>query len=299
MNRKRTAVLAIVAFVFGAVSFLNARLIALSDQEAGPAPSRQWLSEASGAAIELEERFGAELNGLIANLAAEQKLLASVLEDPCTPNDVVLERTENVIGSHKHLMRRVGEHVVELRGILPASNQDYLMNLCAETVRGPISRLGSRVGGGRQNGFGRPGPGGRGNGYGRGGGAGLGGGAGRGGGGGYGLRQRVRDRLARRMRLDEEQVSILWDKDSEFEADSVLLRDVLLAERTKLLALFEDPKSTDEELLQQIDKLILAHSQIERRIAEHVLVLRPYLTVEQQKWLIGLCRRSQDDSSSF
>ncbi len=293
MNRKRTAVLAIVAFVCGAVSFLNARLTALSSQEAEPAASRQWLSEASGAAIELEERFGAELDGLIANLTAEQKLLASVLEDPCTPNEVVLEHTENVIGAHKHLMRRVGEHVVELRRKLPASNQDYLMSLCAETVRGPISRLGGRVGGGRQNGLGRPGLGGRGNGYGRG------GGTGRGGGGGYGLRQGAWDRLARRLRLDEGQVSILRDKDSDFETDSMRLRDILLAERTKLLVLFEDPKSTDEELLQQIDKLILAHSQIERRIAEHVLVLRPYLTVEQQKWLIGLCRRSQDDSSSF
>ena len=305
MNRRRTAVLAIVSFVCGAGSFLNARLTAINRQEAGAGPSRQWLSEASGAAIELEERFGAELDRLITNLAAEQKFLASVLEDPCTPNEVVLERTENVIGVHKHLMRRVGEHVVELRGKLPASNQDYLMSLCAETVRGPISRMGGRVGGGRQDGFGGPGAGGRGNGYGRGGGAGRGGGpgrgggAGRGGGGGYGMHLSVRDRLARRLRLDEEQVSILRDKDSGFEADSMRLRDILLTERTAMLALFEDPKSADEELLQQIDRLILAHSQIERRIAEHVLVLRPYLTVEQQKWLTGLCRRSQDDSVAF
>ena len=113
------------------------------------------------------------------------------------------------------------------------------------------------------------------------------------------MRLRVRDRLARRLRLDEGQVSILRDKDSGFEADSMRLRDILLTERTALLALFEDPKSTDEELLEQIDRLIEAHSQIERRIAEHVLVLRPYLTVEQQKWLIGLCRRSQDDPASF
>ena len=110
------------------------------------------------------------------------------------------------------------------------------------------------------------------------------------------MRLEARDRLARRLRLDEGQVNILRDKDSGFEADSTRLRDILVAERAALLALFENPESTDEELLQQIDRLILAHSQIERRIAEHVLVLRPYLTVEQQKWLIGLCRRSQGDS---
>ena len=291
MNRRRTTILAVVAFACAAVSFFNARLTALSTQEAGPAPSRQWLSEASGAAIELEERFEAELDELITNLAAEQKFLASALEDPCTSNEVVLERTENVIGAHKHLMRRVGEHVVELRGKLPANNRDYLMHLCAETVRGPISRLGGRVGGGRQNGLG--GQGGRGYGYGRG------GGAGRGGGGGYGLRLGGRNRLARRLRLNEEQVKLLQEKDPDFEANSMNLRDALMTERAKLLSMFENPNSGDDELLQQIERLISTHSWIERRIAEHVLVLRPYLTVEQQKWLVGLCRRSQDDSSSF
>ncbi len=287
MNRRKTAVLALVAFACGAVSFFNARSTALNDQDQEHRLSEQWLSEASGAAIELEEKFDEELDGLIENLAAQQKSLALALEDPCTPNEAVLKRTEDVIKAHKHLIRRVGEHVVELRRKLPASNQDYLMSLCAETVRGPISRLGGRVGGGRQNGRG---PGGGGYGYGRG------GGPGRVGGAGYGLRIRARDRLAHRLRLDQEQISILHDKDPDFEADSVRLRDALLAERTKLLALFENPQSTDESLLQQIDQLILSHSEIERRIAKHVLVLRPYLTVEQQKWLIGLCRRTQGGS---
>jgi hypothetical protein len=294
MNRRRTTILAVVAFACAAVSFFNARLTALSDQEAGARPSRQWLGDASGAAIELEERFEAELDGLITNLAAEQKSLASALEDPCTADEVVLKHTEYVIGAHEHLMRRVGEHVVELRGKLPADNRDYLMHLCAETVRGPISRLGGRVGGGgRQNGLGRSGTDGRGYGYGRG------GGAGRGGGGGYGLRLGGRNRLARRLRLNEEQTKLLQEKDPDFEANSMNLRNALMIEREKLLSMFENPNSGDAELLQQLEKFISTYNWIERRIAEHVLVLRPYLTVEQQKWLIGLCRRSQDDSLSF
>jgi len=249
-------------------------------------PSGQWLSDASRAAIELEEKFDEELGGLIKNLAAQQKSLALSLEDPCTPNEVVLEHTEAVIGAHEHLIRRVGEHVVELRGKLQADKRDYLMHLCAETVRGPMSRLGGRAGGGgRRNGTVGGGTDGRGYGYGRG------GGAGRGGGGGYGMRLRVRDRLARRLRLDEEQVKLLQEKDPDFEANSMNLRDALMTEREKLLSMFENTNSSDRELLQQIEKLISTHSWIERRIAEHVLVLRPYLTVEQQKWLIGLCRR--------
>ena len=291
MNRKRTAILAIVSFVCGAGSFFSARLAALNRRQADPGTSRQWLSGASDAAVELEERFEEELNGLTASLVAGQKSLASALEDPCTPNEVVLQWTESVAEAHRNLMRRVGEHVVELRVKLPASNQSCLMGLCAETVRGPLCRTGDRVGGGMHNGFGG-GSGSHGRGNGRGRGAGL----GRGGAGGYGMRLGARDRLARRLGLNEEQVRILQEKDAGFEADSALLRDALLAERTTLLTLFEDSESTDGELLQQIDKLILAHSRIERRIAEHVIVLRPYLTIEQQKWLIGLCRRGQDGS---
>ena len=107
------------------------------------------------------------------------------------------------------------------------------------------------------------------------------------------MRLRIRDRLARRLRLDQEQAKILQEKDPDFEANSMNLRNALMTERESLLSLFENPDSGDNELLQQIEKLISTHSSIERRIAEHVLLLRPYLTVEQQKWLIGLCRRSQ------
>ncbi|MFH1716739.1 MAG: hypothetical protein ABIF19_05265 [Planctomycetota bacterium] len=276
MNRRRTAIVAAVAFVCGAVSFFNGRSTALGEREMQYGRSQKWLSDASRPAIALEEKFSKELDGLVTNLVTKQTSLASALEDPCTPDEVVLEFAESVTAAHEHLMRRAGEHVVELRGKLPAGNRDYLMSLCAETLRGPISRLGE--------------PAGRGYGYGRG------AGRGRGGGGGYGMGMRAKDRLARRLRLDEEQISILQDKDPDFETDSARLRDALLAERTNLLVLFEDAQSTDEALLQQIDKLVEAHSQIERRITSHVLVLRPYLTVEQQKWLIGLCRRTQEGS---
>lgn len=282
MNRKKTAMLAIVAIACAAISFLNARSAALSNQEAARGLSQPWLSDASPVAVELEEKFAEELDGLRSTLVERQKSLAAVLEDPCTPNEVVLKHTENVITAHEHMIRRVGEHLVELRGKLPAGNRDYLMGLCAETARGPMRRLGGRAGGyGRGNGRG---PEGRGYGYGRG------GRAGRRGGGGNGLQLRARSRLARRLRLSEEQVNVLQEKDPAFERDSVRLRDALLAERAKLLSVFQDTESGDHELLGQIENLISAHSRIERRIAEHVLVLRPYLGVEQQKWLIGLCR---------
>ena len=283
MNRKRTTILAIVAFVCAVISFFNARLTALSNQK-----TEHWLSGSPSPAVELEEKFDEELDGLINNLATQQISLALALEDPCTPNEIVLEYTEDVIGAHGLLIRRVGEHVVELRGKLPADNRNYLMHLCAETLRGPMSRLGGRAGrGGRRNGTGPGGPNGRGFGHGRG------GGPGRGPGGGYGMHLRVRERLAQRLGLNQEQAKLLQEKDPDFEANSMNLRFALMTEREKLVSIFENPDSSDDELLQQIENFISTYSSIERRIAEHVLVLRPYLTIEQQKWLIGLCRRTQ------
>ena len=280
MNRKRAAIVAVVAFVCGVVSFLNARLTALSEPDGGAA-AQEWLSEASAGTIKLEQEFDGRLEGLKMDFAAEQGGLASALEDPCTPNSVVLERVEKVIAAHENLMREVGGHVVELRGELSVENRTYLMGLCADTVRGPMCRMGGR-GQGPRDGSGR------GYGFGRG------GGAGRRSGGGYGLRMGGMNRLARRLSLSEEQIGVLGDKDPDFDADSERLRDVLLGERAKLLSAFEDPSSSNEELLEQTDMMISAYSRIERRIAEHVLVVRPYLTVEQQKWLIGLCRRQFD-----
>jgi hypothetical protein len=283
MNRKRTATVGVVAFVCGAISFFNARSTALS----GPEP-RQWLSKASNSVVELDDEFSEELAGLITNLMNRQKSLGSVLEDPCAPDEVVLEQAENVVAAHEHLTRRSGEHVVALRGKLPVGNRQQLMRLCAETFRGPLCRLPGPGGGrGMRNGTG----GGMGNGmgYGR-------HGAGRGPGAGRGMRHGVCKRLANCLRLDEGQVSLMHEKDPGFETDTADLRNVLLAERATLLSMFEDPESRDDQLLEQIEKLVTAHSGIERRIIRHVLVLRPYLTVEQQKWLIGLCRRSQDNS---
>ncbi|MBN2136883.1 MAG: hypothetical protein JW720_03675 [Sedimentisphaerales bacterium] len=268
MNRERTIILAVVVLACGAVSFFNARSTALSELDGRQGPAQGWLAGASEATIKLEEQFGEQLDVLLKALTAEQKSLSNSLDDPSTSDSAVLEQSDRVISAREDLVRAVGRHIVELRGKLSAGKRDYLMGICAEAVRGPISRLG-------------------GGGYGRG----RGGGMSRGGGAGGRSAERVRARLARRLRLDEEQVKVLEEKDPDFEAVSAGLRDALTSERAKLAAVFEDPESSNDELLGQIESLITTHSRIERRMAEHVLVLRPYLSAEQQKWLIGLCRR--------
>jgi hypothetical protein len=280
MNTKRTAILGVVAFACGAISFFDARSTALSGTK-----SESWLSDVSNSVLALEEEFEQEMAAQIAMLMDEQESLGSALEDPCTPDEVVVKQAEKVIGAHERLMRRAGEQIVKLRGKLSADNREHLMHLCAETVRGPVRRLE-----GRGSGRGRSDDSGRGYGYGR-------RGRGRGATGeGYGMRRAIRNRLSNRLELDERQVNLLYREDAEFDTETADLRERLLAERAKLLSMFEDSGSGDSQLLRQIEKLITAHSAIERRVVRHVLVLRPYLTGEQQKWLIGLCRRNHAKS---
>ena len=296
MSKKRTTIVVVVALFAGIVSFFNARMTALSKQNRFAGVSQQWLMDAPLNVAETEAKFNDEVDELVANLKLLQKSLAIALEDPCTPDKIVLRHVDSVNEAHGHLIRQVGEHVIRLRHKLVERNREHLMQFCAEAVSGSMSRLGARISG-RDGSIGRRGQGGQGYRYGQQGRAGRNNGY-RGGDeqgiGGYGQRFRFWDRLANRLRLTSEQVMILQENDPNFEFESIDLSGALLAERQKLISLFENYESNDEELLRQIDEFISTHNQIERRIAEHVLVLRPYLTIEQQKWLIGLCRRFEN-----
>jgi len=289
MNRNRTIALIVVVIICGGISFVGTRLTAIDAQKTGRNASVSWLGEAAPSVVKLEEKFSHEVDELIENLLQEQRKLARVIEDPCTSDESILAQVENVIAVHEPLLRRVGAHVATLRSKLPAEQQERLMQLCAEVLRGPMRQGGGRgYGGGRlmgrqdSSGAGR---GQYGRGYGR-----------EAGGRGYGRRRGQGGRLAQRLGLTDEQILIIDEKDPDFEADLNQMRNILLAEREELLNAFTDARTSNEELLNQIDTLVSAHSQIERRIARHLLVLRPHLNAEQQKWLIGLCRYSQDRS---
>lgn len=290
MNRKNAVILVVVMIVSGGSSFVATRLTALRAPQAEAPASAGWLGPAPAALVELEDDFSARADTLIASLLTEQNKLGAAIEDPCTPDSAILTQVETVITSHARLLREVGKHLTVLRSELPETQRQRLMTLCADMLRGPLIRAG-----GQGLGYG----GGRGMGPrdGSGAGRGFGGGRGYGGGGpGYGRGRRLGGGLAQSLRLTDEQTAIAQQKDPYFEQDAAQLRNSLLAERASLLASFEDTNTTNEGLVAQIEKLISAHSQIERRIARHVLVLRPHLTTDQQKWLIGLCRRTQNPS---
>ena len=284
MNRNKTIALIVAIVVCGAISFIGTRLAAIASQKTARGGSVSWLAEADPSVIELEEKFSKEANELIEKLLQEQRNLAQVIEDPCTSDEAMLAQIESVIAVHEPLLRRVGEHIAALRSKLPEMQRERLMDVCAEVIRGPM-RQGRGQGYGRGRQMGRQDSSEavqRGRGYGR-----------AAGGRGYG---RQRGRLARRLGLTGEQMLIIQEKDPDFEADLIRMRNTLMTEREELLNAFEDARTSNQELLEQINALVLAHSQIERRIARHLLILRPHLNAEQQKWLIGLCRHSQERS---
>jgi Spy/CpxP family protein refolding chaperone len=95
----------------------------------------------------------------------------------------------------------------------------------------------------------------------------------------------------RRLKLSDEQIEQKKRIDPAFEADAARLGIALKEEQTSLVSMFEKPEIDESELLEQIKRLVRVHNELERRVAKHVLLLRPHLTVEQQSWLVGLCCR--------
>lgn len=95
--------------------------------------------------------------------------------------------------------------------------------------------------------------------------------------------------LSRWLALSPERAQAVREADPDFEQDVDLLTANLQGEREKLADLLDDPTSPNEQVMERVERVILAHNALERRVASHVLVIRPHLTAEQQKQLMGLC----------
>jgi hypothetical protein len=85
--------------------------------------------------------------------------------------------------------------------------------------------------------------------------------------------------------LTPQQAAEVREIEAGFAADRVPLEATLAAERERLAAALENPASTNDEILQQVEKVIAAHNALERRVAAHLIAMRPHLAVEQQRRL--------------
>ena len=107
------------------------------------------------------------------------------------------------------------------------------------------------------------------------------------------------------LELTPLEAAAVGDIEAAFAADRKPLEAKLAAEREQLAALLENPATRNSEILQQVENVIAAHDALERRVAEHLVAMRPHLTADQQKRLLvrfatsvregggGRCRHGQ------
>ena len=144
---------------------------------------------------------------------------------------------------------------------------------------------GQGMGRGQGQGMGR----GQGQGMGRGQGQGMGRGQGQGMGRGQGQGMgRGRGNFSRRIGFNLEQMEKIYQLDPDFDEQTLQLSRQLKSQHQQLALLLKNPDSSDDAVWGQLEKLFRLRNRLDRRIARHVLVIRPYLTPQQQKRLISL-----------
>ncbi len=87
------------------------------------------------------------------------------------------------------------------------------------------------------------------------------------------------------LELTPQQATSVRDIEASFATDRAPLEAKLAAAREQLAELLENPATTNEEILQQVENVIAAHDVLERRVAAHLVAMRPHLTADQQKRL--------------
>jgi len=99
---------------------------------------------------------------------------------------------------------------------------------------------------------------------------------------------RRRPPMAHLLELSAEQESTIGKADPDFRAEAKQLAMRLDAEQDKLAELLVSAAAGRETIMAQVEKMMLAHNALERRVAEHILEVREHLAPEQRKKLMGL-----------
>ncbi|MEN6426010.1 MAG: periplasmic heavy metal sensor [Phycisphaerales bacterium] len=252
------------------------------------AVEQSWLRNAPRETIEADRRFEEQVRHSVETVRAEQAVLSTMLADADSTGEQVLAQVGRATESYGALIRTVGRHLVQLRDDLPRSQAKALMQSCAGSVRNQVQRRYRWRGGAQDQVGGRGYMGGRGTTGRRGkGGPGYRGGQDRG-------RADAGNGLVRALGLTEEQRAWIQQQDPDFEADCTLLKDRLNEVHTQLAASLEDAGIDTEALSQRIDNLVEAHADLEKRVAQHLVLLRPHLSAEQRKQLSELCGGTGD-----
>ncbi len=95
--------------------------------------------------------------------------------------------------------------------------------------------------------------------------------------------------LVRWLQVSPQSAERLVEIAAPFGEARAKLESVLYTERGKLADLFDSDVATDDEILQQVERVIEADNALERRVAQQLVALRPYLTGDQRARLFKRC----------
>jgi len=102
-------------------------------------------------------------------------------------------------------------------------------------------------------------------------------------------RPEPRQPVARWLGLSADQTKAVEQADPAFATETDDLRTDLCGKRDKLAGLLEDTQTPKQQILDQVELVIAAQDKLTRRVAEHLVTIRPLLTPQQQKQLMGMC----------
>jgi hypothetical protein len=290
MQRRDIFILIGIVLAVGAAAFYVGRTAA-TRRKAPPAGGQPgWLGNVPGETAQAEQHFAQQARERMDAVRAERAVLASMLPDSRFTGEQVLAQVDSIVQSHATLAKSVGVHLAGLHSNLPEAQGQRLMLSCANSLHGSMQRRYRWRGGAQDQGEGFMG--------GRGGGPGHGAG---GRGAGYGKQYRggrsdAMPGLARRLQLTQEQNTWIQERDPNFEGQCVLLRDRLHEAHGDLVASFEEARTAGGELVTKIESLMAAHGALEKRVARHIVLLRPQLSQEQRDRLSGLSRGRPEDA---
>jgi uncharacterized membrane protein len=97
------------------------------------------------------------------------------------------------------------------------------------------------------------------------------------------------DPVGRWLALSPEQTAEVQKDDAPFAADMQSLGNRVRQERQKLADLLESASTPDGEMHAQLQRALDADAALQRRVLDYVLRVRPHLSAEQQRQLLGLC----------
>jgi len=281
--RLRTVVTLFLAGFVGVASFYITRSLEADNVYSAQVSMRNWLAltdEQDKAIRQSDPDFDTEAAELSQAFIAERQQLARLLDAPGSTDEQITAQAERVIRANHALIRRVVTYILAIRKHLSPQQQQPLMHLCSNIIQGRAGKgrlLGGGNGSSGKQQFGR----GKGNGrrprqYGT--------GLGR----GQGRRRRYSGGLSRNIEFTPEQIQTIQQLDPGFEAKSTEFATTASKEHEQFASLLNTPSANDKVILQQLEKLLEARAQLEHLTSQHVLLIRPYLSPEQQKILVGL-----------